>query len=335
MTTTLRWWTTAGLAAALAGCDEAPAPEPLSDIPHCNPDHAWPVDPADGELMDDDPVLVFAENDPEDPDDDGRDVIMPAPVVAWIEAQGWPAQHDDWHNVRRWDQGCRTSNATVAGPDGVEGTDDDCASARRLRDRGLYRAEIQEGAPGDGLAFFAMHRHMLAGIRKAFPADAELFAGFEHVPRGKDDPENPMPWREVRWSEAQLLAIEKLERIEEHVDEFASEDELGLYIEAPFRWTAENPSAFVADGSHGIHFMMHAQWSVPGSPILLGSGQALVHNRVFWELHGWIDNIWERYRVAKGLTSEDPEYVGEIVGQCEEMHRLDPSHAEHDAEAAR
>lgn len=335
MTTTLRWWTAAGLAAALAACDEAPAPEPLSAVPHCNPDYAWPVDPADADIHDD-PVLVFAENDPDDPDDDGRDVILPAAVVAWIEEQGWKQQHDDWHNVRRWDQGCRTSDARVEGPDGVAGTDDDCASAQRLLDRGLYRAPIQEGAPGDGVAFLAMHRHMIDGIRKAFPGHPELFAGFDHVPRGQDDPENPMPWRDVRWSAAQLAAIDKLEHIEDHVDEFATEDELGLYIEVPFRWTPENPSGFVADGSSGLHFMLHAQWSVAGSPVNLGIGENLILNRVFWDLHGWIDTVWERYRVARGLTRDDREYQEALVGQCEEMHdqldlRPHAGHAQEDA----
>ena len=78
MTTTLRWWTAAGLAAALAACDEAPAPEPLSAVPHCNPDYAWPVDPADADIHDD-PVLVFAENDPDDPDDADDEAPSRAP----------------------------------------------------------------------------------------------------------------------------------------------------------------------------------------------------------------------------------------------------------------
>lgn len=319
MTTLLRWWTAAGLAAGLAACDSGP--EPLSDIPHCNPDYAWPVDPADAAIADD-PVLVFAVNDPDDPNDDGRDLILPQAVIAWIEAQGWVQQHDDWHNVRRWDQGCRTSNATIAGPDGVEGTADDCASAKRLRDRGLARAAAQEGAPGDGVAFLAMHRHMIEGIRASFPEHADLFAGFEHVPRDQADPENPMPWRAVHWSAGQLAAIDKLEHIEDHLDEFASEDELGLYIEVPFRWTAESPSKFVSDGSSGIHFMLHAQWSVAGSPINLGIGAPLIKNRVFWQLHGWIDRVWERYRVARGLADDELGYLESIVGQCEEMHDL-------------
>lgn len=315
--------------AAAAACDDgatADEPEPEMIDPsdpqwahaHCGERLPFPVAPQNedpGELE----VVTFG--------DGGRDVRMPPGVIEWITERGWPKAHDDWHRVRRWDQGCGRSNATVEGPDGVMDTEDDCASARALRDEGLWRAELQENAPGDGYAFLLMHRHMLEGIRQAFPDHPELFAGWSEVPRSKDHPENPMSWRDVRWSQSQLEALEKLENIEDHLDEFATEDELALYMQAPFLWTETNPAEFQDDPTAGIHFMLHAQWSVIGSPIILGSGRSLVENRVFWQLHAWLDDVWERYRIAKGLEV-DEAYLAELEAQCWEMHMLGEAHDE-------
>jgi hypothetical protein len=238
---------------------------------------------------------------------------MPAAVVDWLYDQGWQQQHDDWHNIRRWDQNCRQSNAAADG----------CRYAQNLLARGLWRAPIQEGASGDGYGFLAMHRHMIVGIKQAFPTHADLFAGFTKVPRVQEDPENPHPWAPIRWSSAQLRALDTLEHIEQHLDEFPTEDDLGLYIEDPFRWTPENPSVATADPASGIHFALHAQWSVSGSSATLGNGQALINNYVFWKLHGFIDDIWTRYRRAKGISEQEPHYVAELRAQCIEMHSLD------------
>jgi hypothetical protein len=49
-----------------------------------------------------------------------------------------------------------------------------------------------------------------------------------------------------------------------------------------------------------------------------------VRNYTFWKLHGWIDNVWERYRKAKGLTDSDPKYQQLMLEQCMEMFTLQP-----------
>ena len=57
-----------------------------------------------------------------------------------------------------------------------------CASNPRYAARWAFvqkmkwvRADAQEGAPGDGLAFLTMHRVMLGTLRATFPEHAHLF----------------------------------------------------------------------------------------------------------------------------------------------------------------
>ena len=56
-----------------------------------------------------------------------------------------------------------------------------------------------------------------------------------------------------------------------------------------------------------------------------------IDNFMFWKLHGWIDQIWERYRVAKGLAPTEQKLQQALTEQCREMHRLgvaiDPNQA--------
>jgi hypothetical protein len=278
-----------------------------------------PFSPVDQDIG---PIEVFnAEGDAE----------VPPKVAAFLGALGWAEEHDDWHNIRRFDQICRD----VDWKDVRDRDAPQCPRAQKLVDRGLWRAPIQEGAPGDGYAFLVMHRHMLQAMREAYPEHPELFSGFSHVPLKKDDPENPMPDREIVWSAAQLSAIDKLSHIEDHLTEFPTEDDLALYMEVPFRWTPEDPQSFQKDESRGIHTALHSQWSIPGSPIFLGNTKNDVNNRIFWKLHGWLDDIWQRYRVAKGISDEDPAYMDALMRHCEEMHALGMAveaaagHAEH------
>ncbi len=265
---------------------------------------AYPVDPRDGTFADE-PQIVALRNG-------SQDTALPDPILDWLDAQNWTWEHEDWHNVRRWDMFCRKSNSSA----------NECATVQALTARGLWRAPIVEASPGDGYAFIAMHRHMLRSIREAFPSAKKVLAGFEHVPRSQKDTTNPQAWRNVRWSAAQLEALDKLEHIEDHLADFPTEDELGLYIQDGFRWTAENPTRQGSDASAGIHTGLHSQWSIGSSPVDIGGTRIQIYNSIFWKLHGWIDDVWQRYRIVKGIGEDDPAYVKELFNQCEEMHKL-------------
>ncbi len=246
------------------------------------------------------------------------DLSLPTPVLDWIDEQGWPQQHADWHNIRRWDEGCRQLYASPTS----------CPSAARMAKRGLWRADKQESSPGDGYAFLVMHRHMILNIKQAFPKHAKLFAGFRHIPLTQDDPENPWPWSAPVWATNWLTAIDVLDHIESNLDRFPTEDSLGTYIQAITRWNKNGPADSPPDvgKDSGIHNgALHIQWGIPGSPVQLTDSVNTIYNYVFWKLHGWIDNVWERYRVARHITDSDPAYVEEMYNQCKEMVELDAS----------
>jgi len=262
-----------------------------------------PADPRDAMLTSEPQIIKVGSQ---------QDTLVPQIVLDWMDEHQFAESHDGWHLVRKWDQTCRKSNATT------------CAAAERLVKQGLSRAPIQQGAPGDGLAFMMMHRHMIVMLKSAFPKNAALFNGFVKIPKAKADAENPQPWRDIRWSSNNLRGFEILENIEQHLDQFPTEDDLGQYIENTYRWTAQSPTSPVNAPGSGLHGALHAQWSVSGSPGALIEQAVDVKNYVFWKLHGWIDDVWERYRKAKGLKDDDPAYQKLLVEQCMEMHALQP-----------
>jgi hypothetical protein len=270
---------------------------------HCR--MGYPPDPRDEQLSGE-PLVV-------EMPDGSRDLLVPQLVLDWMAEHAWEQSHDDWHNVRNWDSGCRLSNAPAEG----------CPSAQRLLAQGLWRAPIQARAPGDGYAFLVMHRHMIQALKQAFPKHAALFSSLKHIPRRQDDPENPTPWREITWTSGQLAALEILENIEDNLDRFPSEDELGLYMQGATRWTPENVSVDTGEKTAGIHGALHFQWAVAGSPGDLGRQTINNRNLIFYKFHGWMDDVWERYRRANGIDENDPDYLEELFNQCKEMHDLD------------
>jgi hypothetical protein len=241
-----------------------------------------------------------------------KDLLVPQLVLDWMGENEFESAHDGWHLVRKWDQSCFQSNASA----------DTCLGAQRLQSQGLERAPVQQGAAGDGLAFMAMHRHMIHMLKETFPKHAKLFDGFTKVPRTTEDKENPVPGHRLSWAADNVTGFDVLENIEKNLSMFPSEDDLGNYIENTYRWTAQSPMQPTSQAGSGLHGVLHSQWAVNGSPGNLIEQDRDVRNFTFWKLHGWIDNVWERYRVAKGLKNEDAAYVKIMTDQCNEMFYL-------------
>lgn len=237
------------------------------------------------------------------------DLVLPKNVLAWMKGRVWEQSHDAWHNVRR----CRSGFVIP----GAGGTTALCTTNPELI---AEHAECSDAE--DGYQFLVMHRHMMQSLRQAFPKNAALFSGFPTFPyQAKDVPAEWQGRWGTGWASNILTTAMTLENIESNIGMFPTEGDLGKYIQC----------GGMANGASSIHGALHFKWVVNESPFSLGKQTVNIDNFMFWKLHGWIDQIWERYRVAKGLTPTEPKLAQALTAQCREMHELgvaiDPTQA--------
>lgn len=234
------------------------------------------------------------------------DVTMPDEMVDWMKARDWGDHHLEWHVVRQWDIRVELSNQ------GHE-------LSRRLiefaRSRGWRRAPLQEGERGNGLEFLLMHRAMLQLLREEFPERLALLVGWDSPPQDPNDPKAPVASGE----RFELLMTEAVIRIETAGHSFADEEDFALFLQTRLRPGPGDPFRRSTDPRAGLHNYLHNRWSDPTSEINLGDPTVNLYNRRFWELHGWIDLQWGRFREARGLSDTDPAYASDLQSHREMM----------------
>ena len=223
---------------------------------------------------------------------------MPAKIITYENANQWGAMHLRWHTERRWD---------VLDP----------ANRTWATKHGYKRAALQEGVAGNGLEFLAMHRMMMGMLRDNFPKYASLFDGWDTPPTDPRDGADPLPNMATTAFEPKMLAA--IDRLENHIDSFKTDDELGLFIETNMRPTASDPKSRSTDPSTGLHNYMHNRFMDPKSKINVGDPTVNMKNKLFWRLHGWIDARWTAFRAAKGLSDSDPDYQAALDAAMQNM----------------
>lgn len=216
-------------------------------------------------------------------------LALPKPMLTFLRTQDWGSHHLEWHTVRQWDR---------LGPS-------DQAWAKR---QGWARADLMEGSKGNGLEFLAMHRVMIRILTEKFPKNAELFTGWEKLPTDNADKSDPST-DSAPFDARKLEAIDKLQN---HLADFKTDDELGLYLETTLRPTSRDPEARSSDRSAGIHNYLHYRFQDPNSKIDIGDPSVNLENKRFWRLHGWIESRWTEFRKLKGLSDADPKYQAAI-----------------------
>jgi hypothetical protein len=237
------------------------------------------------------------------------DLTVQPEVIQWMEDHEWQAAHFEWHSIRRCNGGGSMSRINVCQHTDMIPTDQECKS------------------DGDGLQFLAMHRHMIQSLKQLFPNHQEQFDGFETFPQSAEDV--PQQWRaDWRAFSSTELANAKI------ADEIAKPENLSRFpTEGAFgRWLQ-----CMAPTYSGLHGSLHFKWvRTQNTTHGLGNQFTNIDNYMFWKLHGWIDKVWEKYRVAKGLTPDDPALKDMVLQQCREMDKLatlvDPNTPDPDAQ---
>jgi hypothetical protein len=231
---------------------------------------------------------------------------MPKPILDFLSAQGWGNHHLEWHTVRQWDL--------------LSASDQSWAKGQHWS-----RADMQEGQKGNGLEFLAMHRVMIRLLTTKFPTDIALFQGFDQPPTECSDKTDPCgPGSQGQDFDADKASA--IDKIQNHIADFASDDDFGLYLETSLRPTSTDPNARADDKSAGIHNYLHNRFMDPKSKIDVGDPSVNLQNKHFWHIHGWIENRWTEYRKLKGLTESDPAYQAALK-KGEDMFALKASGA--------
>jgi hypothetical protein len=178
--------------------------------------------------------------------------------------------------------------------------------------------------PQDGFEFLAMHRHMIQSLKQLWPSRTEQFEGWDRFPTREDYPELLREYFSG-WSEKVLQEAAIADDIENNLELFESEGELGQWFQCGSLNGTLNPSQ-----SANLHFALHFNAYPPNNQThSVANTSSNLDAYLFWKLHGWIDKIWERYRLAKGLTPDEPKLKDELIAQCREMDTwaslIDPS----------
>jgi hypothetical protein len=227
-----------------------------------------------------------------------------------MDAQDWGVHHAAWHGARLWEflglVGRDYITRIAGGP-----------------------APRQEGTPGNGLDFLAMHRVMLRMLKQNFPAHVNLFQGWAQLPVDPDDPNDPVPQNQTARPFSGTM-LEAKEVVENQIVTFKNDDELGLFIQSKLRPTQADPRNTSNDPRTGIHGYLHDRFHDDASDINMTRFDVNIKNQRFWRLHGWIDSRWQAYRDACSLSENDPVYVAALREQRDHMagHGM-PSHDHH------
>jgi len=234
------------------------------------------------------------------------DLTVQPYVLDWLTDHNWQTVHVEWHAVRTCNAGGIGSKVGICDYKSLIPVDQNCRTG------------------GDGYQFLLMHRHMILALKQLWPNHIEQFTGFERFPRSAEDV--PAQWRAAwkPWSAAALANGDLGDAIDEpeNLAQFPDEGALGFWLQCTAGAILPNRPDALASG--GVHFDLHAKWVRPGNTTHgVGNNDANIDNYMFWKLHGWIDNVWEKYRVAKGLTLDDPKYKADLLAQCREMDTLE------------
>lgn len=232
------------------------------------------------------------------------DLTLQPEVLQWMEDNLWAEGHFEWHAIRmcRLPGFSRMSKVDICSYTGLVPADQNCQT------------------DGDGYQFLVFHRYLIQTLKQLWPSHADDFEGFEKFPASAEDV--PPQWRSA-WTDWPPDVLEA-GRIGDEIDKpenlarFPNEGVLGFWLQCNFGQRLRSPPNDMP--LVGLHFALHAKWARPGNTRHgVNNTEHNVENYMFYKLHGWIDNVWEKYRRAKGLSPTDPKLQSDLTAHCREL----------------
>lgn len=225
--------------------------------------------------------------------------VVPKEIHDYLQKYQWGDYHLVFHMSRRY---------FIAGPQ----------TRTWLDSLSETYADLQEGDPGGGVEFLAMHRAMIEHLREKFgtvviPANIQDGAGFatmNDVLTGWD-------------TDAKMIA--QIERVGGDPTEFkaaalklrdyasfATEDDWGSFLQTSLRLShmvdARNSETRYYDqdttAGAGIHNTLHGIFS-DGSKCDVGDPARNLSNQMFWGIHGWVEARWQEFEQHHTRTATE------------------------------
>jgi hypothetical protein len=236
------------------------------------------------------------------------DTAVQPTVYEYMYDNGWQDAHVLWHQAR----GC----SGAGGGAGINGLPSACNFREFLPKQNDCQGAI------NGVDFFSGHRLMMEQLKQLWPDHQEQFTGWGKFPRTAADYPAALRTGNIikAWPQAILDAAEIGDNIEKYLSKFPTEGDLGTWISCAIMPGTGGQADFST--ARNLHFALHNNGiASKNQKHLVNNNNVNIDSYLFWKLHGWIDNVWERYRIAKGKTRNDADYKAEMLEQCREMDK--------------
>jgi hypothetical protein len=207
----------------------------------------------------------------------------------------------------------------------------------------------EEGDPGNGLDFLAMHHEMVlmmknmlaSATKKMSAADQQTMRaldGWTHFPA-------PAPWpydaadstggvanatKAVNLMNSMLTVDAKnTAAVADFKKQFQSVTGVAFDSASPDQLGAWLQSSAAGMPNSGVHNWMHNEYEVPNSPTEMDSFVVNVQNPHFWGLHGTIDAAFLKFLSLRGMSVDSPDVKTALAEQAAEMGmEVQPEHGQ-------
>jgi hypothetical protein len=246
--------------------------------------------------------------------------IVPERVHDYLERYQWGDYHIVFHMSRKW---------FLLGDPGRDW----------LTSVGEYGADLQEGDPGNGIEFLAMHRAMIEHLTERWGAepvanDPDGRVTFVEVLAGWRTDEEAR--RGLASAGGDVARFERGLGMVHDANAF-SEDDFGRFLQTTLRLSGEvDPDDSARrfydhderEGA-GVHNWLHGQLADRQSPIDVGNPQTNLSNILFWRIHGWIDATWQAFERVHVRTADEQEAVDRQLARFRLHVQLHSDFADH------